>query len=58
MFIGLLLFSFSQLLTGPVPGLPNEVWLIFAGVILIGMSGALVNNNCMASLVKIYELEN
>ena len=48
---GVSIFILCQLLSGPCPGIfPDEVWVICLGIIIGGVGGALVNNNCVPAL--------
>ena len=42
-----------MLLSGPCPGLPDQVWLICIGILVGGIGGALINNNVVPSLNQI-----
>lgn len=49
--IGVSVFFLSMVLTGPVPYiLPDKVWIICIGILVQGIGGALVNNNCVPAL--------
>jgi MFS family permease len=47
---GTMFFVVAMLLSGPCPGLPDEVWLICIGILVGGIGGALINNNVVPSL--------
>ena len=47
---GTVFFVLAMLLSGPCPGLPDEVWLICIGILIGGVGGALINNNVVPSL--------
>jgi hypothetical protein len=47
---GTIFFLFGMLLTGPVPFLPNKVSVICVGILVGGIGGALINNNCVPAL--------
>lgn len=47
---GTVFFVLAMLITGPCPGLPDEVWLICIGILIGGIGGALINNNVVPSL--------
>ena len=48
--VGMVVFVAAMLLTGPAHSLPDELWLICVGILLQGVGGALVNNNCVPAL--------
>ena len=52
---GTFFFLFGMLLTGPVPFLPNKVSVICVGILVGGIGGALINNNCVPALNQILE---
>jgi len=39
--------------SGPIPLLPNEVYIICIGILIGGIGGALINNNCVPALNSI-----
>jgi MFS family permease len=50
---GMLTFTLAMFLTGPAPGVfPDEVYIICIGVLVGGVGGALVNNNCVPALTQ------
>jgi len=51
--LGTIFFIFSMFGSGPMPGLPNEVYLICIGILIGGIGGALINNNCVPALNSI-----
>ena len=54
---GILFFLVGMLLTGPMPLLPNKVSIICVGILVGGIGGALVNNNCVPALNQILEAQ-
>ena len=51
---GAFFFVLSMFLSGPCPGLfPDNVLIICAGILLGGIGGALVNNNCVPALTQV-----
>ena len=53
--VGTVFFIICMLLSGPMPGLPNTVVIICVGILLGGIGGALINNNCVPALSQILE---
>lgn len=50
--IGMVVFCAAMILTGPAPYiLPDTLTVICAGILLQGIGGALVNNNCVPALM-------
>lgn len=47
---GTMFFFVGMLVCGPVPFLPNKVWIICIGILIGGIGGALINNNCVPAL--------
>ena len=52
---GMVFFLVGMLLTGPVPLLPSKVSIICVGILIGGIGGALINNNCVPALNQILE---
>lgn len=50
---GCFFFLVGMLVAGPVPFLPNKVWIICVGILIGGIGGALINNNCVPALNQI-----
>jgi MFS family permease len=49
--VGMVVFTAAMLLTGPAHYiLPDRLWVICVGILLQGVGGALVNNNCVPAL--------
>jgi MFS family permease len=49
--VGMVVFTAAMVLTGPAHYiLPDELWVICVGILLQGVAGALVNNNCVPAL--------
>ena len=54
--IGAFFFLIAMFLSGPVPGIfPDSVIIIGSGILVGGIGGALVNNNCVPALTKALE---
>lgn len=51
--LGTIIFVFCMFVSGPIPLLPDEVYVICLGILIGGISGALVNNNCVPALNQI-----
>lgn len=47
---GTVFFFVGMLVCGPVPILPNKVYIICIGILIGGIGGALINNNCVPAL--------
>ena len=52
------IFVVSMLLCGPVQFLPSKIWIICVGILIGGVGGAFVNNNCIPALVQIDKTQN
>lgn len=52
---GCVCFFVGMLVCGPVPILPNKVYIICIGILIGGIGGALVNNNCVPGLNQILD---
>ena len=51
---GTIFFVISMIFSGPVPNiLPNDVNIICVGILIGGIGGALINNNCVPALYNI-----
>ena len=49
--LGVSIFVIGMLVSGPVPILlPDKIWIICLGILICGIAGALVNNNCVPAL--------
>jgi len=54
--VGAFIFFFAMLLSAPVPYiLPDRVGIIAGGILVGGIGGALINNNCVPALTQILE---
>ena len=51
--LGTVFFIFSMFGSGPMPLLPNKVYIICIGILIGGIGGALINNNCVPALNHI-----
>ena len=52
--LGVSVFVVGMLISGPVPFLlPDKIWIICLGILVCGIAGALVNNNCVPALTQI-----